>query len=40
MPAKLVKALADGSIGALNAATTCACAGIVVGIVTLTGLSA
>src|SRR6185295_5429612 len=38
MPAKLVKALADGSIGALNAATTCACAGIVVGIVTLTGL--
>jgi len=38
MPKKLVKALADGSIGALNAATTCACAGIVVGIVTLTGL--
>src|SRR6185369_1212305 len=38
MPTKLVKALADGSIGALNAATTCACAGIVVGIVTLTGL--
>jgi TRAP-type uncharacterized transport system fused permease subunit len=38
MPSKLVKALADGSIGALNAATTCACAGIVVGIVTLTGL--
>src|SRR5690349_13303694 len=37
-PGKLVKALADGSIGALNAATTCACAGIVVGIVTLTGL--
>src|SRR5437773_4517365 len=35
---KLVKALADGSIGALNAATTCACAGIVVGVVTLTGL--
>ena len=33
-----MKALADGSIGALNAATTCACAGIVVGIVTLTGL--
>ena len=32
------KALADGSIGALNAATTCACAGIVVGVVTLTGL--
>jgi TRAP transporter 4TM/12TM fusion protein len=38
VPTKLVKALADGSIGALNAATTCACAGIVVGIVTLTGL--
>jgi TRAP-type uncharacterized transport system fused permease subunit len=30
--------MADGSIGALNAATTCACAGIVVGVVTLTGL--
>src|SRR4051794_35032662 len=38
VPRKLVKALADGSIGALNAATTCACAGIVVGVVTLTGL--
>src|SRR3954464_12675813 len=38
MPKKLLKALADGSIGALNAATTCACAGIVVGVVTLTGL--
>ncbi len=38
MPKKLVRALADGSIGALNAATTCASAGIVVGIVTLTGL--
>src|SRR4030081_3641348 len=38
MPKKLVKALADGSIGALNAATTCACAGIVGGVVTLTGL--
>jgi TRAP transporter 4TM/12TM fusion protein len=37
-PKKLIKALADGSVGALNAATTCACAGIVVGIVTLTGL--
>ena len=33
-----MRALADGSIGALNAATTCACAGIVVGVVTLTGL--
>ncbi len=38
MPKKLIRALADGSIGALNAATTCACAGIVVGVVTLTGL--
>src|SRR6187397_1553338 len=38
VPRKLVKALADGSIGAINAATTCACAGIVVGVVTLTGL--
>jgi TRAP transporter 4TM/12TM fusion protein len=37
-PRKLVRALADGSIGALNAATTCASAGIVVGVVTLTGL--
>jgi TRAP-type uncharacterized transport system fused permease subunit len=37
-PRKLVRAMADGSIGALNAATTCACAGIVVGVVTLTGL--
>ncbi|MDQ8726303.1 TRAP transporter fused permease subunit [Bradyrhizobium sp. LHD-71] len=38
VPKKLVRAMADGSIGALNAATTCACAGIVVGVVTLTGL--
>src|SRR3712207_2451034 len=38
MPPKLKRALADGSIGALNAATTCACAGIIVGVVTLTGL--
>ncbi|KQW21225.1 C4-dicarboxylate ABC transporter permease [Afipia sp. Root123D2] len=38
VPKKLIRALADGSIGALNAATTCACAGIVVGVVTLTGL--
>lgn len=35
---KLVRALADGSIGVLGAATTCAAAGIIVGIVTLTGL--
>lgn len=37
-PRKLVKTLADGSIGVLTAATTCASAGIIVGIVTLTGL--
>ncbi len=35
---KLVRALADGSIGVLSAATTCASAGIIVGVVTLTGL--
>ena len=35
---KLVRALSDGSIGVLNAATTCASAGIIVGVVTLTGL--
>jgi TRAP transporter 4TM/12TM fusion protein len=35
---KLVRALADGSIGVLTAATTCATAGIIVGVVTLTGL--
>jgi TRAP transporter 4TM/12TM fusion protein len=35
---KLVRTLADGSLGVLNAATTCASAGIVVGVVTLTGL--
>ena len=32
------RTLADGSIGVLNAATTCASAGIIVGVVTLTGL--
>ncbi|HEY0303264.1 MAG TPA: TRAP transporter fused permease subunit, partial [Rhizomicrobium sp.] len=35
---KLTSALADGSIGVLSAATTCAAAGIIVGVVTLTGL--
>lgn len=35
---KLAAALADGSIGVLSAATTCAAAGIIVGVVTLTGL--
>ena len=38
MPKKLVTTLADGSIQALTAAATCAIAGIIVGIVTLTGL--
>lgn len=37
-PQKLVRAMADGSIGVLSAATTCAAAGIIVGVVTLTGL--
>jgi TRAP transporter 4TM/12TM fusion protein len=37
-PKKLIQALADGSISALNAAVTCAAAGIIVGVVTLTGL--
>jgi len=35
---RIVRSLADGSIGVLNAATTCASAGIIVGVVTLTGL--
>jgi TRAP transporter 4TM/12TM fusion protein len=35
---KLVRALSDGSIGVLSAATTCASAGVIVGVVTLTGL--
>lgn len=37
-PAKAVKALASGSLGILSVANTCACAGIIVGVVTLTGL--
>ncbi len=37
-PKKLVRALADGSQQSLTAATTCATAGIIVGVVTLTGL--
>ncbi len=37
-PKKLVRALAEGSVSALGAATTCASAGIIVGVVTLTGL--
>jgi len=35
---QLVGALRDGSIGMLNVAATCAAAGIIVGVVTLTGL--
>ena len=38
MPKKLVRALSDGSTSVLTAATTCATAGIIVGVVTLTGL--
>jgi TRAP transporter 4TM/12TM fusion protein len=37
-PKKLVKALRGGSIGVLSVAATCAAAGIIVGVVTLTGL--
>ena len=37
-PRKLVRALADGTNGVLNVAATCAAAGIIVGVVTLTGL--
>jgi TRAP transporter 4TM/12TM fusion protein len=38
VPKKLVRALSDGSTSVLTAATTCATAGIIVGVVTLTGL--
>ena len=37
-PKKLIKALRAGSIGVLGVAATCASAGIIVGVVTLTGL--
>jgi TRAP transporter 4TM/12TM fusion protein len=37
-PKKLVRALRGGSIGVLTVASTCAAAGIIVGVVTLTGL--
>jgi TRAP transporter 4TM/12TM fusion protein len=37
-PRKLVRALSDGATQTLTAATTCATAGIIVGVVTLTGL--
>src|SRR4051812_32198221 len=38
VPSKLVKALEAGSVGVLGVAATCAAAGIIVGVVTLTGL--
>jgi TRAP transporter 4TM/12TM fusion protein len=38
VPKKFIAAMSDGSIGVLGAATTCAAAGIIVGVVTLTGL--
>jgi TRAP transporter 4TM/12TM fusion protein len=38
MPKKLILALRGGSIGVLSVAGTCAAAGIIVGVVTLTGL--
>jgi TRAP transporter 4TM/12TM fusion protein len=38
VPKKLVRTLSDGSTSVLTAATTCATAGIIVGVVTLTGL--
>ncbi len=37
-PKRLIAALADGTTGVLNVAATCAAAGIIVGVVTLTGL--
>ncbi len=37
-PKKLMKALRGGSMGVLTVASTCAAAGIIVGVVTLTGL--
>ena len=38
VPPKLKRAMVEGTTGVLNAATTCASAGIIVGVVTLTGL--
>jgi TRAP transporter 4TM/12TM fusion protein len=37
-PRKLVNALASGAVQAVGIAATCACAGIIVGVITLTGL--
>ena len=38
-PTKLIAALKEGTTGVLNVAVTCAAAGIIVGVVTLTGLA-
>jgi TRAP transporter 4TM/12TM fusion protein len=38
-PGRLFRALADGSIQALGVAATCACAGLIVGVITKTGLA-
>src|SRR5262249_46155048 len=39
VPAKLGRALAEGTTGVLSIAATCATAGIIVGVTTLTGLA-
>jgi TRAP transporter 4TM/12TM fusion protein len=39
VPSKLLRALSEGTTGVLNIAATCATAGIIVGVVTLTGLA-
>jgi len=39
VPTKLVRALAEGTTGVLSIAATCATAGIIVGVTTLTGLA-
>ena len=39
VPKKLIQALRDGTVGVLAVAATCATAGIIVGVVTLTGLA-
>ncbi len=39
VPTKLLRALSEGTTGVLNIAATCATAGIIVGVVTLTGLA-
>jgi TRAP transporter 4TM/12TM fusion protein len=39
VPSKALLALRDGTVGVLNVAATCATAGIIVGVVTLTGLA-